>query len=562
MLRRINLFLILTLLGSLSCFGQTTALRDYVGKISQNFHPNVISYMRKFQENYKKRGNDSAVKSIDRFLQGDSGTGFVYVADNGSNYIITNYHVISQAVSLSVVFEKVDGEKTSYSDLSIIAADEDMDIALLAFPAGQKPFKQGLAFLDRPLQEGDDVYSAGFPGLGDTMIWQLGRGMVSNASVKLPDQDDRERTIGPFIQHTAQVDPGNSGGPLLVQTKGVPTGFAVAGINTLSARYRQAANFSIPMYQVRSFLDASLKSKKGAGLDELKERVDTFIKEVNEAKPPYHRIAAYLSKACTAENAEYAISEINSRAPRRVQDDIMLMFSHSPVEGMSYAVAWIIENAIGNRAKKISITVDSIEAIDDNNYTVNLIVNDKPIKSEWINEYGIWRIRNFGGFASGDASLIKDIGPVSRLRAEPNLQVSASPAYVFDRGFGFGADLYFRAGWFGFGSNTLIAENYFQLEGSSGVFAPLKAKNIAFTPFGLVGLGFQISGMNSSGNGIVDGGFSFQAGFQITTSTVPGLFFVASYKRNVYFLYSLANGGKGKSPPDLNVIFIGIGYGL
>ena len=558
MLRRIIIFFMLTLSGGLACFGQTSALRDYVGMISQNFHPNIVSYMEKFRENLQKRGYDSAVKSIDRFLKGDSGTGFVYVADNGNNYIITNYHVISQAVSLSVSFEKVDGEKTKYTDLGIIAIDEDMDIALLAFPAGQKPFTRGLAFLDRPLQEGDDVYSAGFPGLGDTMIWQLGRGMVSNASVRLPHPDNPEKTLGPFIQHTAQVDPGNSGGPLLVQAQGGPTGFAVAGINTLSARYRQAANFSIPMYQVRSFLDASLKAKKRAGLEGLRERVDSFIKDINDAKPLYHHIAAYLSNACTAENAEYALSQMINRAPRRVQEDIVQTFSHSPVDGMAYAVAWTIENAIGNKGRKISVVVDSIEAIDDNNYTVNLIVNNNAMKSEWVNEYGVWRIRTFGSFAAGDMSLIRDKQPLdNRLRADPFLQVSAGMAYIFDRSPGFYADAFFRSLWLGFGSNALIAKDFFQLEGTSGVFFPIRAKGVAFTPFGVMGLGFQVFGASASNELRVDMGFSFQAGFQITTSAVPGLFLTASYKRNVYFLH-----WNDKDPPDKDLFFIGIGYGL
>jgi len=556
MARRIILFFLVALVWVPACFGQATALRDYVGMISQNFHPNVVAYMEKFRENLQKRGYESAVKGIDRFLKGDSGTGFVYVADNGNNYIITNYHVISQAVSLSVTFEKVDGGKTKYTDLSIIAADEDMDIALLAFPQGQKPFNRGLAFLNRPLQEGDSVYSAGFPGLGDSMIWQFGSGMVSNASVRLPAPDNPDSTIGPFIQHTAQVDPGNSGGPLLAQTQGVPTGFAVAGINTLSARYRQAANFSIPMYQVRSFLDSNLKTKKANDLEGLRARIDSFIKGIDDAKPFYRHISGYLSNACTAENAEYALSQMTGNAPRRVQEDILQTFSHSPVDGMSYAVAWTIENALRNKGKKISVVVASIEAADDNNYTVNLIVNNNAIKSEWTNEYGIWRIRTFGSFASGDASLIKEKAPASSLRADPNLQVSTGMAYIAERGFGLGADLYLRAWWIGFGTNTLFAENFFQFEGVSAFFLPLKATNIAFTPFGGMGFGFQIFGMDDS---VVKGdlGFSFQGGFQLTTSAVPGLFLTATFKRNLYFLH-----WDDKSPPDQNLFYVGIGYGF
>ncbi|GHV95887.1 hypothetical protein AGMMS50293_22070 [Spirochaetia bacterium] len=118
------------------CFGQTSALRDYVGMISQTFHPDVVTFLEKLKSQVEKRGNSSAARSIDNYLKGDSGTGFVYVAGDGSNYIITNYHVISQATTLSVTFEKQDGEKTKFSELTIVAADEDLDIALLTFAGG------------------------------------------------------------------------------------------------------------------------------------------------------------------------------------------------------------------------------------------------------------------------------------------------------------------------------------------------------------------------------------------------------------------------------------------
>jgi serine protease Do len=353
--RRIFFFCLFMFAASLACFGQASALRDYVGMISQSFHPDIVSIMEQFQSNLQRRGYANAARSIDHFLKGESGTGFLYVAPGGTNYIITNYHVISQAHTLSVTFEKVDGERTKFSDLTIIAADEELDIALLAFAGGQNPFRQGLAFLTRPVQEGDDVYSAGFPGLGTSMVWQLGRGMVSNASVRLPNEDEPGKFFGPFIQHTAQVDPGNSGGPLLVQTAGVPTGFAVAGINTLSARFRQAANFSIPTNRVQAFLTANIGTRPAADLAGLESRIDSFIEGLGVPRAVYSHIADYLSNTCTAENADFALSETFNKAPRTVQNDIAERFVNSPVDGMAYAVAWTIEDALRGRAGRISV---------------------------------------------------------------------------------------------------------------------------------------------------------------------------------------------------------------
>jgi len=78
--------------------------------------------------------------------------------------------------------------------------------------------------------------------LAFTPLWQFSTGNVSNAVARFPRSLDDPTMMGPFIQHTAPIDPGNSGGPLLVAQADVPSGFAVAGINTLTGTWRQAAN--------------------------------------------------------------------------------------------------------------------------------------------------------------------------------------------------------------------------------------------------------------------------------------------------------------------------------
>ncbi|MDR2702122.1 MAG: serine protease, partial [Spirochaetaceae bacterium] len=208
---------------------QAASLRDYVGLINQTYHPGIVSFFEKIKADLAKKGETDAVKAIDIFLRGDTGSGFVYSDARGDLYIITNYHVIAQSYTLSITFERQDGFKRKSENLRIIAADEETDLALLVFAAGDKPVARGLSFFTRPVEEGQDVYSAGFPGLGITPIWQFGRGMVSNASARFPKSIYDETLMGPFIQHTAEVDPGNSGGPLLVVQQNAVTGYAVAG---------------------------------------------------------------------------------------------------------------------------------------------------------------------------------------------------------------------------------------------------------------------------------------------------------------------------------------------
>ena len=561
MYRRSILCVLVFLVINSSVFSQASVIRDYVGLITQSFHPDVVKYMKQLQNDLQKRNYNEAVKSVDNYLKGETGTGFVYVAKNGTNYIITNFHVISHAEisGLSVSFEKPDGEKTRFSNLSIVAADEDLDIAILAFQDNYKPFKQGLSFLTRPVQEGDDVYSAGFPLLVNSMVWQLGRGMVSNASVRLPDKEDDSKTIGPFIQHTAQVDPGNSGGPLLIQMQGVPSGYAVAGINTLSARYRQGANFSIPINQLQTFLDKKLNTKPEQSA--LEARIDTFIEGLSVPKAVYQHIAKYLSNTCTAENFEYAESELFERAPRTIQEKVVQAFISSPVTGMSYAVAWIIEDSMRSKSGKITIEKESVTPVDDYNYTVKFKVNDKIVSSEWTNEYGIWRIKSFGSIASGDKRLIKKKAEQKQidenLRASPKFQLSAGMTYIFNQGAGFGADIIFRGSYTGFGLRMDIAKDFLQIDCFWGLYIPIKAEKIAFTPFGSIGLGYQSIKLVPAFDKVGYIGFPVHGGLQFTTATVPGLYLQVAYQHNfmVNFLEIVE-----RNTPYKNLIFISVGY--
>ncbi|GHV91659.1 hypothetical protein AGMMS50268_21620 [Spirochaetia bacterium] len=570
MLRRGIFFIVLLFLIMGAAFGQTGLLRDYVGLINQTFHPDIVAYLEKFKADFEKQGNTNAVKGIDAYLKGGSGSGFVYVTPDGDNYIITNHHVITQSYTLSVTFEKQDGTRTKYDGLSILAADEDMDIAILAFSGGQRPFARGLAFLDRPVEEGEDVFSAGFPGLGITTLWQFGRGMVSNAQVRFPAGDDTDRIMGPYIQHTAQVDPGNSGGPLLVQTPEALTGYSVAGINTLSAIYRQAANFSIPMDRVKSFLEDALSAAPQDERSRLDKRIASFIEGLDGGiggKPVYEHIARYIANSCTAENAEYAITEVFRRAPRQIAANISESFDYSPVEGMNYAVAWTIENSLRSRQGKINIAVDAVSSSGSDRYTVSFKVNGGSISSVWIREYGIWRIGTFGDFAAGDKSFAEKAEQQrkeeDKLRADYFFTIAAGFARVLDRSNGFTADFKLRLGYMGYGIRLYsTGAPFFLGELTTGVYVPIRLKHIALTPYGDFGIGFmhktyRTDSYLNGGPTQADFGVSFHGGLQLTSSLLPGVFVQGGYQYNLY----LANFAGNDVRRDPHIFSVSLGYG-
>ncbi|MDR2095910.1 MAG: serine protease [Treponema sp.] len=534
-------------------------LRDFVCLINQTYHPDVIVYMEKLKAEFEKKGQGDAANAVDNYLKGGFGSGFIYVDSAGNNYIITNNHVINQAYTITITFEKLDGTKIKHENLRIIAVDEGTDIAVLSFPAGERPFASGFSVLNRPVKEGEDVFSAGFPGLSGTPVWQFGRGMVSNASVMVPLNNDPEENVGPYIQHTAQVDPGNSGGPLLVADQQAPTGYAVAGINTLSFRHRQAANYSIPIKNVLELVDRTLNGKE-TGKEELDARIESFLAGLGKNKAVYGHIAKYLSNECTALNAEYALSNVMENAPRTVQEGIIGVFVYNPVSGMGEAVAWTIENSLRAKSGVIRASLNDVSRQSDGSYKVNFTIQDKIVESTWVKEYNIWRIRTFGDVALDDKTQIeaktRKTAQAAGLRTDIGLAVNSGFEYLFDQGPAFFASMWYRfvgpAFWdiqFHFASI-----DYIQLESGLGFNVPIRLNSFALSPFAMANIGFRKIPPSDEDFDIAFG-WSVRGGIQVVIASAPGLLIQAAYQYNSYTLMD-----KGGLKEGRHGVTLGIGY--
>jgi serine protease Do len=128
-----------------------------------------------------------------QYVQGQ-GSGFFM---SGDGYVVTNNHVINQAVKLEVVMD--DGKVL---DAKVVGADPKTDLALLKVEGSNYPF---VTLSDEPAKVGEWVIAMGNPfGLGGTVT----AGIVS--------AQGRDIGTGPyddFLQIDAAVNRGNSGGP-------------------------------------------------------------------------------------------------------------------------------------------------------------------------------------------------------------------------------------------------------------------------------------------------------------------------------------------------------------
>lgn len=140
-----------------------------------------------------------------------------------SNVVATNVHVIESA---SRGYAKIIGQRTKYDILGIVGIDASRDLVLLSLDGTKAP---SLSLGDSSkVAVGDDVYAFGNPqGLEGT----LSQGIIS--SIRKIGNDS-------FLQITAPISPGSSGGPI-VNSEGKVVGVAVATL-----KGGQNLNFAIP----------------------------------------------------------------------------------------------------------------------------------------------------------------------------------------------------------------------------------------------------------------------------------------------------------------------------
>ncbi|MCL2229798.1 MAG: serine protease [Treponema sp.] len=544
-------------------FSQTgaAAIRDYVGVINQTYHPDIVSYFEKTKAEFIRQGETASARIVDIILSGAFGSGFLYNDARGNFYIITNNHVVSQAHTLSVTFERADGTTRKIENLSIVATDVDTDLALLAFPAGERPpVNRGLALATRNAQEGEDVFSAGFPGLGMTPIWQFSRGMVSNANVRFPKSIDDETMMGPYIQHTSQIDAGNSGGPLLVTQANAPGGFAVIGINTLQGLNRQAANYAIPASKIQEFVNNSLNPRPATFRASLDARISQFLEGLPANKAVYPHIADFLSVACVGENAEWATDELLSRGGQSLRRVFSRKFLESVVDAMALAVAWTIERDIRPASGSISASLKEVTG-EGEQYTVTFTINNRDVESVWIREYGNWRIRSIGTAASGNSDRLAQ-RQAQRDRAARNasdpfgmnreVHIEAGFATLFDIA---PAALYLSFGFSDFGGinfyftgDILNAGLYYSIN------TPVNLEKIGLLPYFRIGMGITILLHEDSLFDKIDLPFLLQAGIKVFF--VPGLYLNTAFQYNFSF-FRVMEGVR--SPFDMALV-LSIGY--
>lgn len=175
-----------------------------------------------------------------RYQSGGLGSGVII---DPRGYVITNRHVVADAVRIKVITQDARGVEKEWM-ASAVGADPALDLALLKIRGGGTFPALELAG-DAPLKVGDFVMAVGYPfGFKQTVT----SGIISALKASLTVEGRKYENL---IQTDSAINHGNSGGPLL-NLKG-----EVVGLNTAIASPTgvfAGMGFAVPASEIKKVL--------------------------------------------------------------------------------------------------------------------------------------------------------------------------------------------------------------------------------------------------------------------------------------------------------------------
>ena len=187
---------------------------------------------------------------------GGTGSGSIYKTSSSESFIITNNHVIEEAVTSGTIeVELLNGE---VYPATIIGRDVAYDIAVIQIKVGNLPaIKLGDS---AKVSVGDPVIAIGSPlGLASTVT----AGIISALNRPVITGSEGLESYVNAIQTDAAINPGNSGGALVDATgKLIGVNSAIATLSSGSASGSIGLGFSIPINEAKRVIDEIIATGK------------------------------------------------------------------------------------------------------------------------------------------------------------------------------------------------------------------------------------------------------------------------------------------------------------
>ena len=238
-----------------------------------------------------------------------SGSGFVLTQDG---YIVTNYHVIEEAVndpSVDIQVSFANGDKYT---AKLVGGEQENDVAVLKIDATGL---QAVTLGDSDqLVVGESVYAIGNP-LGE-LTFTFTDGMVSALDRLItttgtdPDTQQKVAITLNVLQTNCAINPGNSGGPLFDSYGNV--------VGIVSAKYTESTSgvsaeglgFALPINDVKEILSDLIEHGYVTGKPYLGIQVNVVDEQAQRYGIPAGAAVVYVAEGSCAQKAGLQVNDI------------------------------------------------------------------------------------------------------------------------------------------------------------------------------------------------------------------------------------------------------------
>jgi S1-C subfamily serine protease len=278
------------------------------------------------------------------------GSGFVYNF-TGEIVVVTNYHVVQDAINITVTFADGDGYAAT-----VLGSDPYADLAVLSMSTQQSEFAHLEIVSSSSLEVGDQVIAVGNPyGLTGSMT----TGIVSALGRTITEEMTGSYPIANIIQTSAPINPGNSGGPLL-NWQG-----QVIGITTAIVSDSQGLSFAIPSNAILREISSLVTNGSynqhpwigASGIDMTYE-----IAQAMNVNVTYGWLLAQITSGGPADKAELhggTMSVLVAGETTIIGGDIIIAINGIRITNTDALSTYLEENTMPNQTINVEIVRDS-----------------------------------------------------------------------------------------------------------------------------------------------------------------------------------------------------------
>ena len=427
--------LILSLLLVFSAAILGAQVRESVVVVRPQLSDEGVAMYRSIASDFRNRGLADLADYFDGLTKGGFGSGYLAADRYGRSVVVTNRHVVTFADSVTVIVSDEDGIERSIEECRVIYEDDDIDFALILLRGGALPDAPRLELAESVPKEGETVWSAGYPDLLGKPSWQLAKGVVTNRRVVGDNLGLPEYAV--FTQHSAPIDPGNSGGPLLVGDPGDPSSLRVVGINTWTVWGRQSSNFAVSLDMLReAFRRVDEAGKAPQFTDAVRDKAEKLVATLNGFEWSRFESRRYISSRMVAlQGWEVFTSLLSASSEAEAKVWVERFLTESPEETLRQAIYFRMYNALHKVGQSVVLDfVDELpEDAGDIRFRTGLTAGKRVFLIDWHEEAASWRILEAGIRSAGLR------GPRQRIVKEPApREKMPSSGYPFPSGLTLG----------------------------------------------------------------------------------------------------------------------------